>query len=139
MLTWIGIGTKSGLVLVFDVSQNLKWFLNTIDVLGTKNSAKYYLLCILLIYVRNYFTVIIFFYSSNVSGDWSAAISALAFNGDHSRLLVGNARGNVLEYDMKDGKLLRTLNDVHPPEAAILQLKVMIWIQITNVGETSIK
>ena len=38
--TWIGIGTKSGLVLVFDVSQNLKWFLNTIDVLGTKNSTR---------------------------------------------------------------------------------------------------
>lgn len=36
--TWIGIGTRNGLVLVFDVTQNLKWFLDTLDVLGTKNS-----------------------------------------------------------------------------------------------------
>lgn len=35
--TWIGIGTRNGLVLVFDVTQNLKWFLDTLDVLGTKN------------------------------------------------------------------------------------------------------
>ena len=72
--------------------------------------------------IRNYYISFL----SNVSGDWSAAVSALAFNCDHSRLLVGNAKGNILEYDMKDGKLLRTLNDVHPPEAAILQLKVII-------------
>lgn len=61
-----------------------------------------------------------------MSDEWSAAVSALAFNCDHARLLVGNARGNILEYDMKDGNLLRTLNDVHPPEAAILQLKVTL-------------
>lgn len=51
----------------------------------------------------------------------------MAFNCDHSRLLVGNACGHILEYDMKDGKLVRTLNDVHPPEAAILHLKVLIF------------
>ena len=73
-----------------------------------------------------------FLYGSNESGtgDWNLAVSALAFNSDHSRLLVGNARGSVLEYDMKDGKLLRTLNDVHPPEAAILQLKVIIHFRL---------
>jgi hypothetical protein len=52
----------------------------------------------------------------------------MAFNSDHSRLLVGNACGHILEYDMKDGKLVRTLNDVHPPEAAILHLKVYYLI-----------
>ena len=94
---WIAVGTKSGLVLVFDVTQTLKWFLETSDVLGK---------------------------SSNDAAEWSNAISALAFNSDHSRLLVGTARGHILEYDMKDGKLIRTLNDVHPPEAAILHLSV---------------
>ena len=60
-------------------------------------------------------------------------MSALAFNADHSRLLVGNARGHILEYDMKDGKLLRTLNDVHPPEAAVLHLKVYFNVAIKNL------
>lgn len=96
--TWIGIGTRNGLVLVFDVTQNLKWFLDTLDVLGTK-------------------------YSSESPDGWGNAISAMAFNSEHSRLLVGNACGHILEYDMKDGKLVRTLNDVHPPEAAILHLQ----------------
>ena len=56
----------------------------------------------------------------------------MAFNSDHSRLLVGNACGHILEYDMKDGKLVRTLNDVHPPEAAILHLKVYYLILELN-------
>lgn len=59
---------------------------------------------------------------------WGNAISAMAFNSEHSRLLVGNACGHILEYDMKDGKLVRTLNDVHPPEAAILHLQVLIFL-----------
>lgn len=63
-------------------------------------------------------------YSESPDG-WGNAISAMAFNSEHSRLLVGNACGHVLEYDMKDGKLIRTLNDVHPPEAAILHLEVL--------------
>lgn len=58
----------------------------------------------------------------------------MAFNCDHSRLLVGNACGHILEYDMKDGKLVRTLNDVHPPEAAILHLKVIFFFPIYKIN-----
>ena len=51
-------------------------------------------------------------------------MSALAFNNDHSSLLVGTASGRVLEYDMKDAKLQRYLNDPHMPQAAVLHLRV---------------
>ena len=121
--TWIGIGTRNGLVLVFDITQNLKWFLDTLDVLGTKNSRYIYVFSFFLrkIAVNIYFKINMI---SSESPEWGNAISAMAFNCDHTRLLVGNACGHILEYDMKDGKLVRTLNDVHPPEAAILHLKV---------------
>ena len=39
---------------------------------------------------------------------------------------------------MKDGKLVRTLNDVHPPEAAVLHLKVYFNIPIF-IDQKSIK
>ncbi len=71
---------------------------------------------------------------SQGADNWSNAISALALNCDHSRLLVGNSRGNILEYDMKDGKLLRTLNDVHPPDAGILHLKVVTYIILLKIN-----
>ncbi len=29
---WIAVGTRSGLVLVFDVTQTLRWYLETADV-----------------------------------------------------------------------------------------------------------
>ena len=102
--SWIAVGTQNGLVLVFDITQNLKWYLDTLDVLGGKEEG-----------LND---------SSSDAASWGHAISALALSGDNARLLVGNGRGNILEYDMKDGKLVRTLNDVHPPDAAILHLKV---------------
>ena len=46
------------------------------------------------------------------------SVSCLAF--DHSvdegptRLLVGFAKGHLLEYDLTNGKLLRKLEDAHP-------------------------
>ena len=33
---------------------------------------------------------------------------------DSTRLLAGFARGQVIEYDMMTGKLLRDIQDVHP-------------------------
>ena len=40
-----------------------------------------------------------------------------------SRLLVGFAKGQLLEFDILAGKLLRTLDDVHPPGAAVLHVR----------------
>ena len=36
------------------------------------------------------------------------------FSLDATKLLVGFARGQVVEYDMATGKILRDMSDVHP-------------------------
>lgn len=51
------------------------------------------------------------------------SVSALCFNYDVTRLLVGYARGHILMYDIKNGKLLRTMTDVHAPGTAVLHVK----------------
>ena len=78
------------------------------------------------------------------------AVSALTFNREADRLLVGFARGQVSAlrrlalfavscivllffvvvmqmtmWNLVDGKLLRTITDAHPPGSAILSLKVL--------------
>jgi hypothetical protein len=40
-----------------------------------------------------------------------------------SRLLVGFAKGQLLEFDILAGKLLRILDDVHPPGSAVLHVR----------------
>lgn len=54
------------------------------------------------------------------------SVSSLGFNHDCSRLLAGFARGLILMYDVVNGKLLRTMNDTHPPGTAVLHVKVII-------------
>lgn len=56
--------------------------------------------------------------------DHSSA-SAMSFNGDCTRLLVGFASGTILMFDVADGRVLRTMNDVHTPSTAVLHLKVI--------------
>ncbi|XP_034537762.1 vacuolar protein sorting-associated protein 8 homolog [Notolabrus celidotus] len=51
------------------------------------------------------------------------AVSALTINHDCSRLLCGFARGQITMWDLANGKLLRTINDAHPPGTAILHVK----------------
>ena len=51
------------------------------------------------------------------------AVSCLAFNTDSTRLLAGFARGQLMEYDVVTGKVLRDLADVHPPGSAVTQVK----------------
>ncbi|XP_074531432.1 vacuolar protein sorting-associated protein 8 homolog isoform X2 [Halichoeres trimaculatus] len=51
------------------------------------------------------------------------AVSALSINHDCSRLLCGFARGQITMWDLANGKLLRTINDAHPPGTAILHVK----------------
>uniref|UniRef100_A0A3Q3FFE2 VPS8 subunit of CORVET complex n=1 Tax=Labrus bergylta TaxID=56723 RepID=A0A3Q3FFE2_9LABR len=48
------------------------------------------------------------------------AVSALSINHDCSRLLCGFAKGQIMMWDLANGKLLRTINDAHPPGTAIL-------------------
>lgn len=54
-----------------------------------------------------------------------SSVSALCFNGDCSRLLAGFACGVILMFDANDGKLLRTMTNVHTPSTAVLHVKVI--------------
>lgn len=51
------------------------------------------------------------------------AVSSLCFNNDSTRLLAGYARGNIIMIDCTNGKILRTLTDVHQPGTAVLHVK----------------
>ncbi|XP_034937425.1 vacuolar protein sorting-associated protein 8 homolog [Chelonus insularis] len=51
------------------------------------------------------------------------SVSALGFNYDGTRLLAGFARGHILMIDSSNGKVLRTLTEVHPPGTAVLHVK----------------
>ncbi|XP_076619382.1 vacuolar protein sorting 8 isoform X2 [Colletes latitarsis] len=51
------------------------------------------------------------------------SVSALCFNYDGSRVLAGFARGHILMIDSSNGKVLRTLTDVHLFDTAVLHVK----------------
>jgi len=51
------------------------------------------------------------------------AVSCLAFCLDATKLLVGFARGQVVEYDMATGKILRDMSDVHPIGSSITHVR----------------
>lgn len=55
-------------------------------------------------------------------------MSCLALSTDCSRLLAGFARGLLLMLDTNDGKVLRTMNDVHTPGTAVLHVKVYLCL-----------
>ena len=56
-------------------------------------------------------------------GNNYGAVSSLAFNADSTRLLAGFARGQLMEFDVVSGKVMRDLADVHPPGSAVTQVK----------------
>lgn len=56
-------------------------------------------------------------------GEQYGSVSAMGFNGDCSRLLCGYAKGQLTMWDLSNGKLLRTITDIHPPQMAILHVK----------------
>ena len=93
--TYIAVGTSHGFVLVFDGQQTLKYSLGS-DIHGGPN--RY------------------------------GAASCLAFNQQEQdvlphRLLVGYAKGYLVEYDMTTGKVLRSLEDAHPLGSAIIHAR----------------
>ena len=57
------------------------------------------------------------------------SVSALCFNNDGTRILAGFAKGYIVMIDTSNGKVLRTLTDVHPPGTAVLHVKV-IWTKL---------
>eukprot|EP00095_Tigriopus_kingsejongensis_P008534 maker-scaffold81_size397536-snap-gene-2.19 protein:Tk08534 transcript:maker-scaffold81_size397536-snap-gene-2.19-mRNA-1 annotation:"hypothetical protein LOTGIDRAFT_215952" len=51
------------------------------------------------------------------------SVSALDFNLDSSRLLVGFAKGHVVEFDINAGKVSTVLNDAHPVASPVIHVK----------------
>ncbi|CAF0865872.1 unnamed protein product [Didymodactylos carnosus] len=62
-------------------------------------------------------------YCLNATMNLNGAVSALSFNYDCTRLLVGYARGRIHMYDCTNGKLLRNISDCHSPNTAVLHVK----------------
>jgi len=58
----------------------------------------------------------------NVGANYGA-VSCLTFNSDSTKLLAGFARGQLIEFDIVSGKILRDMDDVHPPGSAVLHTK----------------
>lgn len=54
------------------------------------------------------------------------SVSSLAVSGNGNRLLVGYAKGLISMYDLENGKLIRTLHDVHAIHTAVLILRVKV-------------
>ncbi|CAF1248120.1 unnamed protein product, partial [Didymodactylos carnosus] len=59
----------------------------------------------------------------NTPMNLNGAVSALNFNYDCTRLLVGYARGRIHMYDCTNGKILRNISDCHLPDTAVLHVK----------------
>ena len=93
--SYIAVGTSHGFVLVFDGLQTLRYSLGTSDGGG----------------IPPY-----------------GSASCLCFNQDPqdllpTRLLVGYAKGQLVEYDITSGKILRQLSDAHPLGSSIIHVK----------------
>lgn len=65
------------------------------------------------------------------------AVSALAFNLDSARLLVGYERGLVTMLDAKNGDLLRRMADAHAPQTAVLHLRFTFFSNFALCGDSS--
>ena len=51
------------------------------------------------------------------------AVSCLAFSVDSTRLLAGFARGQLMEFDIVSGKVIRDMAEVHPPGSAVTMVR----------------
>ena len=51
------------------------------------------------------------------------AVSSMSFNPESTRILVGFAKGHLLEYDVVNAKLMLSLNEAHPLGSAIIHTK----------------
>ncbi|CAG9761725.1 unnamed protein product [Ceutorhynchus assimilis] len=65
------------------------------------------------------------------------AISALAFNLESTRLLVGYERGYITMLDAKNGNLIRKMPDAHAPQTAVLHLRFTFLSNLALCGDSS--
>ena len=99
---YIAIGTSQGLVLVFDGHQALKFSLGSGGgiVSGGRGGG-----------------------DQESTGGGGGAVSSMAFNPESSRLLVGYAKGQIVEFDLTSGKQTMALDEAHPPGSAVIHTK----------------
>jgi WD40 repeat protein len=88
------IGTSRGVALIFDSKEQLK------NILIPYQPGKKY--------------------DEQVYG----AVSALDLLHDGTRLLIGHSKGLITHWDLENNKLLRFIDDAHPPGFAVLNLRV---------------
>ncbi|XP_030753791.1 vacuolar protein sorting-associated protein 8 homolog [Sitophilus oryzae] len=65
------------------------------------------------------------------------AVSALAFNLESTRILVGYERGFISMLDAKTGDLVRKLPDAHAPQTAVLHLRFTFLSNFALCGDSS--
>nr|XP_022909917.1 vacuolar protein sorting-associated protein 8 homolog [Onthophagus taurus] len=65
------------------------------------------------------------------------AISALAFNLDSTRLLIGYERGYISMVDALSGDIVRRMPDAHAPHSAVLQLRFTTLNSLALCGDSS--
>ncbi|KAH1010884.1 vacuolar protein sorting-associated protein 8 homolog isoform X1 [Dendroctonus ponderosae] len=65
------------------------------------------------------------------------AISALAFNLESIRLLVGYERGYITMLDAKSGDMIRQMPDAHAPQTAVLHLRFTFLHNLALCGDSS--
>ncbi|KAL1516971.1 hypothetical protein ABEB36_000796 [Hypothenemus hampei] len=76
-----------------------------------------------------------FFHDSSLSDQ--GAVSALTFNLESTRLLVGYERGYVTMLDTKNGNILRKMPDAHAPQTAVLHLRFTFFSNLALCGDSS--
>nr|CAI5833791.1 unnamed protein product [Callosobruchus analis] len=65
------------------------------------------------------------------------AVSALAFNLESTRVLVGYERGYISMLDAANGDVIRRLADAHAPQTAVLYLRFTFLSNLALVGDSS--
>ncbi|KAJ8948855.1 hypothetical protein NQ318_013508 [Aromia moschata] len=65
------------------------------------------------------------------------AVSALAFNLDSTRLLIGFERGFISMVDATNGDVIRKLPDAHAPQTAVLHLRFTFLNNLALCGDSS--
>ncbi|VEN47939.1 unnamed protein product, partial [Callosobruchus maculatus] len=65
------------------------------------------------------------------------AVSALAFNLESTRVLVGYERGYISMLDAANGDVIRRLPDAHAPQTAVLYLRFTFLSNLALVGDSS--
>lgn len=61
--------------------------------------------------------------SSAAAGAQFGFVSSLSFNVDCTRVLCAFARGQIMMWDLTNGRLLRSISDAHFPNAGVVHVK----------------